>query len=76
MVSVLQHINKSVAISQVVDHTTGWAYWASLLEPGEASSYLLDAAEMTAAIEDDQRLLLLWYPWTANLLAPAIVMIF
>ncbi|MCH1723949.1 hypothetical protein MKK30_09920, partial [Lactococcus formosensis] len=28
------------------------AYWASLLEPGEASSYLLDAAEMTAAIED------------------------
>ena len=36
----------------MVDHTTGWAYWASLLEPGEASSYLLDAAEMTAAIED------------------------
>ncbi|WP_042753103.1 hypothetical protein, partial [Lactococcus garvieae] len=29
-----------------------WAYWASLLEPGEATSYLLDAAEMTAAIED------------------------
>jgi len=36
----------------VVDHTTGWAYWASLLEPGNASSYLLDAAELTAAIED------------------------
>ncbi|WP_257617269.1 hypothetical protein, partial [Lactococcus garvieae] len=36
----------------VVDHQTGWAYWASLLEPGEATSYLLDAAEMTAAIED------------------------
>ncbi|WP_270264896.1 hypothetical protein [Lactococcus formosensis] len=36
----------------VVDHTTGWAYWASLLEPEEATSYLLDAAEMTAAIED------------------------
>nr|UKS68750.1 hypothetical protein G8766_06005 [Lactococcus garvieae] len=36
----------------VVDHTTGWAYWASLLEPGHASSYLLDAAEMTEAIED------------------------
>lgn len=36
----------------VVDHTTGWAYRDSLLEPGEASSYLLDAAEMTAAIED------------------------
>ncbi|MGI1836174.1 hypothetical protein ACRPK2_02320 [Lactococcus garvieae] len=36
----------------VVDHTTGWAYWASLLEPGKASSYLLDAAELTEAIED------------------------
>ncbi|WP_285007545.1 DUF6273 domain-containing protein [Lactococcus formosensis] len=36
----------------VVDHTTGWAYWASMLEVGEATSYLLDAAEMTAAIED------------------------
>ena len=36
----------------MVDHTTGWAYWASLLEPGQASSYLLDAAELTEAIED------------------------
>ncbi|WP_042219616.1 hypothetical protein, partial [Lactococcus garvieae] len=36
----------------VVDHTTGWASWASLLEPGQASSYLLDAAELTEAIED------------------------
>ncbi|WP_339013540.1 hypothetical protein VNN36_01085 [Lactococcus garvieae] len=36
----------------VVDHTTGWAYWAPLLEPGNASSYLLDAAELTDAIED------------------------
>ncbi|MFK4955774.1 hypothetical protein ACI1TW_06900 [Lactococcus garvieae] len=36
----------------VVDHTTGWAYWASLLEPGKASSYFLDAAELTEAIED------------------------
>ena len=36
----------------VVDHTTGWAYWASLLEPGNASSYLLDAAELTDVIED------------------------
>nr|WP_255303380.1 hypothetical protein [Lactococcus garvieae] len=35
-----------------MDHTTGWAYWASLLEPGNASSYLLDAAELTDAIED------------------------
>ncbi|WP_251713374.1 hypothetical protein [Lactococcus ileimucosae] len=36
----------------VIDHETGWAYWASLLEPGQATSYLLDAAEMLAAIED------------------------
>nr|WP_232254536.1 hypothetical protein [Lactococcus garvieae] len=35
-----------------MDHTTGWAYWASLLEPGKASSYLLDAAELTEVIED------------------------
>ena len=36
----------------VIDHETGWAYWASLLEPGQATSYLLDAAEMLDAIED------------------------
>ena len=35
----------------VVDHQTGWAYWASLLEPAETTSYLLDAAEMTEAIK-------------------------
>lgn len=32
----------------VIDHQTGWAYWASKLEAGQATSYLLDAAEMTA----------------------------
>ncbi|WP_251713101.1 hypothetical protein [Lactococcus ileimucosae] len=36
----------------VVDHNTGWAYWANRLNSEQASSYLLDAAEMTAAIED------------------------
>ncbi|WP_251712298.1 hypothetical protein [Lactococcus ileimucosae] len=36
----------------VVDHNTGWAYWANRLNSDQASSYLLDAAEMTAAIED------------------------
>ncbi|EKF52176.1 hypothetical protein [Lactococcus garvieae] len=36
----------------VVDHQTGWAYWASLLEPKEATSYLLDAAKMTDAIKE------------------------
>lgn len=31
----------------VFDSNTGWAYWAELLEPGQATSYLLDAANMT-----------------------------
>lgn len=31
----------------VIDHQTGWTYWASKLEAGQATSYLLDAAEMT-----------------------------
>lgn len=30
----------------VIDHNTGWAYWANRLEQGQATSYLLDAAEM------------------------------
>lgn len=28
----------------VLDPTTGWAYWAELLEAGQATSYLLDSA--------------------------------
>ena len=28
----------------VLDHNTGWAYWAELLEEEQATSYLLDAA--------------------------------
>ncbi|HAP15058.1 MULTISPECIES: hypothetical protein [Lactococcus] len=36
----------------VIDHQTGWAYWANVLQSGEATSYLLDAAEMTPAAKD------------------------
>lgn len=36
----------------VIDHETGWAYWASQLQVGETSSYLLDAAEMEPAADD------------------------
>ncbi|WP_251423888.1 hypothetical protein [Lactococcus muris] len=36
----------------VIDHETGWAYWASQLQEGESSSYLLDAAVMTEAAHD------------------------
>lgn len=28
----------------VLDHNTGWAYWAELLEAGQATSYMLDSA--------------------------------
>lgn len=35
----------------VIDHTTGWAYWASQLQVGETTSYLLDAAEMEPAAD-------------------------
>ncbi|WP_308004108.1 hypothetical protein [uncultured Lactococcus sp.] len=31
----------------VIDHQTGWAYWASKVRPKETTSYLLDAAQMT-----------------------------
>lgn len=34
----------------VIDHETGWAYWANQLNGGQATSYLLDAVQMT--IED------------------------
>ena len=30
----------------VIDHETGWAYWANQLNGGQATSYLLDAAQM------------------------------
>ncbi|MEY8443274.1 hypothetical protein AALA52_03315 [Lactococcus ileimucosae] len=36
----------------VIDHQTGWAYWANVLQSGEATSYLLDAAEMTSAAKN------------------------
>ncbi|WP_285012300.1 hypothetical protein, partial [Lactococcus formosensis] len=44
--------NQKIGDFWVMDQETGWAYWASMLEPEEATSYLLDAAEMTSAIED------------------------
>lgn len=31
----------------IMDEATGWAYYAIALHPGEATSYLLDAAQMT-----------------------------
>jgi hypothetical protein len=31
----------------VIDQNTGWAYWANVLNAGQTTSYLLDAAEMT-----------------------------
>lgn len=30
----------------VIDHNTGWAYWANRLHPGQATSYLIDEARM------------------------------
>ncbi|WP_347981534.1 hypothetical protein [Lactococcus petauri] len=30
----------------VIDHETGWAYWANQLNGGQATSYLIDAAHM------------------------------
>lgn len=32
----------------VIDQNTGWAYWANVLNAGQTTSYLLDAAEMTS----------------------------
>ncbi|WP_341784663.1 hypothetical protein [Lactococcus garvieae] len=40
--------NEKVGNFWVIDYQTGWAYWANRLRAGEATSYLLDAAEMTA----------------------------
>ncbi|MEY8537898.1 hypothetical protein AALM99_05515 [Lactococcus muris] len=45
-------VRQKVGDYWVIDHNTGWAYWASLLEAGEATSYLLDAAEMDATALD------------------------
>lgn len=35
----------------VVDEETGWAYWASYLQHGQATSYLIDQADMADAIK-------------------------
>lgn len=45
-------VRQKVGDYWVIDHNTGWAYWASLLEVGEATSYLLDAAEMNTTALD------------------------
>jgi len=44
--------NQKIGDFWVMDQETGWAYWASMLEPEAATSYLLDAAEMTSAIQE------------------------
>ena len=44
--------NQKIGDFWVMDQETGWAYWASMLEPAAATSYLLDAAEMTSAIQE------------------------
>ena len=44
--------NQKIGDFWVMDQETGWAYWASMLEPEAATSYLLDAAEMTNAIQE------------------------
>lgn len=36
----------------VIDQDTGWAYWASELEAGETTSYLIDPAQMTEEAHD------------------------
>ncbi|MEY8458216.1 hypothetical protein [Lactococcus ileimucosae] len=44
--------NLKVGNFWVIDHQTGWAYWANQLQAGETTSYLLDAAQMTAAADN------------------------
>ncbi|MFK4880617.1 hypothetical protein ACI1TC_05215 [Lactococcus petauri] len=38
----------------VMDEESGWAYYAIALQPGEATSYLLDAAQMTGRTHNIQ----------------------
>ncbi|MGL4334875.1 MAG: hypothetical protein ACRCSC_07425, partial [Lactococcus garvieae] len=44
--------NQKIGDFWVMDQETGWAYWDSMLEPEAATSYLLDSAEMTNAIQE------------------------
>lgn len=37
----------------VVDEETGYAYWASYLQPGQATSYLIDQTDMADAIKKE-----------------------
>lgn len=45
-------IEEKIGDFWVIDHQTGWAYWASKLQPEETTSYLLDAAQMTEMAHD------------------------
>ncbi|WP_251713113.1 hypothetical protein [Lactococcus ileimucosae] len=45
-------IEEKIGDFWVIDHQTGWAYWASKLQAGETTSYLLDAAQMTEMADD------------------------
>lgn len=44
--------NEKIGDYWVMDHRTGWAYWASTLEVGETTSYLIDKAEISDAMEE------------------------
>lgn len=49
----------------VVDPQTGWAYWANMLFPGEATSFLLDQATFITSVSEAMftmglRLCLIW----------------
>ncbi|MEY8444332.1 hypothetical protein AALA52_08830 [Lactococcus ileimucosae] len=37
----------------VVDEESGYAYWASYLQPGQATSYLIDQTDMAEAIKEE-----------------------
>lgn len=41
--------NKQIGNFWVMDPETGWAYWANRLNPGQATSYLIDEARMEDA---------------------------
>ncbi|MFK4877790.1 hypothetical protein [Lactococcus petauri] len=48
----LQQGTNQVGNFWVIDHETGWAYWANQLNGGQATSYLLDAAQMLSAADN------------------------
>lgn len=45
--------NQKIGDFWVIDHHTGWTYWASMLDPeAQPTAYLLDAVEITSAIQE------------------------